>query len=90
MNVRTTVPFKHKAEIDRARQLICEAEEKRREAGDILEELFQREGMRKARGMAISDSAIEPLWDSVQRIIWKTGHVYVPITRQRAESESAP
>ena len=57
MNVRTKVPFKHRAEIDRVRQLICEAEEKRREAGDILADLFDREGMRSARGHAIAMSA---------------------------------
>lgn len=87
MNPRNTVPFRYVNEITRIRQLLCEADSLRQEAGDMLSELFDHEGMRVARGEAISESGKEPLWSSVQPLIWKTGHVHVS---QQVESLSEP
>lgn len=77
MNPKTTIPFRYADEVTRIRHLLFNAESLRKEAGDILADLFDKEGKRINRGLAISESAKEPLWDLVDKLIQKTGHVHV-------------
>lgn len=77
MNPRTTIPCRHVEEVERIRNLLFKAELLRQEAGDILADLFDKDGRRINRGLAISESVKEPLWELVERLIHKTGHVHV-------------
>ena len=75
MNPKTTIPYRYSEEVAVIRNLIFISHALREEAGDMLADLFDKEDRRINRGLAISESGKEPLWELVEKLLHKTGHV---------------